>query len=125
MANTTPKRSILSSVLARAKRPLTPAEIRAEALKEIPTLGIATVYRALKLFLAEGLVPQIEIQGTAPHYEIAGQQHHHFFFCDRCQRLFNLLGCVRGLNGLAPGGFQTERHEIILYGFCADCREQT
>ena len=124
MTYATPKRLILSAVIARAKRPLTPEDIRKEARKQIPTIGIATVYRALKQFVAEGQVRQVEIQGAPPHYENAGQHHHHFFFCLQCRRMFNLLGCVHGIHRLAPAGFAVKRHEIVLYGDCADCRKR-
>jgi Fur family ferric uptake transcriptional regulator len=112
----------LANVVGNAERPLTPAEICKEARRDLPKLGIATVYRALKQFVAEGQVRLVEIPGVPPHYESATQQHHHFFFCCRCERLFNLLGCVRGVLGLTPKGFETTRHEIVLYGECADCR---
>ena len=115
-------REVLGDVIASADRPMTPREVFAVAKKTIPSLGIATVYRAIRQFVREGQVRQIEIQGAPPHYENAGKNHHHFFFCVHCGRLFDAPGCVRGLSGLAPSGFQVRRHEIVLYGDCAACR---
>ena len=114
----------LANVVGNAERPLTPAEICREARRELPKLGIATVYRALRQFVAEGQVRLVEIPGVPPHYESAARQHHHFFFCNHCRHLFNLLGCARGVLGLAPKGFAVKRHEIVLYGDCAACRER-
>jgi len=122
MPYSTRQKQVLADVLSEADRPLTPVEICAEAQKEIPHLGIATVYRALKQFVDEGQVRLVEIPGVPPHYESAARQHHHFFFCNHCQRLFDLKGCVRGVHALAPKGFAVKRHEIALYGDCADCR---
>ena len=122
MPYTTRQKQVLASVLSNAERPLTPAEICLEAQREIPKLGIATVYRALKQFVDEGQVRLVEIPGVTPHYESAARQHHLFFFCNRCQRLFILLGCVYGVHALAPRGFAVKRHEIFLYGDCVDCR---
>jgi Fur family ferric uptake transcriptional regulator len=123
MPYTTQQRIALAEVISNSDRPLTPVEICSQAQKEIPRLGIATVYRALKQFVAEGQVRAVQIPGVPPHYESAAQHHHHFFFCNHCRRLFNLLGCVRGVLGLAPAGFEIKRHEIVLYGDCADCRK--
>jgi Fur family ferric uptake transcriptional regulator len=125
MPYSTHQKHVLAEVITNSERPLTPIEIRGSAKKEIPKLGIATVYRALKQFVEEGQVRVVEIPGAAPHYESAARQHHHFFFCNRCRRIFNLIGCVRGVLGLAPAGFQVKRHEIVLYGDCADCRTRT
>jgi Fur family ferric uptake transcriptional regulator len=118
---TTQQKLALTRVLQRAERPLTPAEICRVGKKVIPTLGIATVYRTLKQLVEEGRVRLVEIPGTSPHYESTARQHHHFFFCRHCRRLYNLVGCVHGVAGLAPEGFTVEGHEIALYGRCADC----
>jgi len=118
---TTQQKLALTRLLQRAERPLTPAEICRAGKKTISTLGIATVYRALKQLVEEGRVRLVEIPGASPHYESTARQHHHFFFCQHCRRLYNLAGCVRGVDGLAPAGFAVEGHEIVLYGRCADC----
>jgi len=118
----TQQKLTLTSLITKAERPLTPAEICRAGRKEIPSLGIATVYRALKQLAEEGQVRLVEIPGVSPHYECTARQHHHFFFCQHCHSLFNLDGCLRGVSGLAPKGFSVKRHEIVLYGECADCR---
>ncbi len=122
MPYTTQQKRALTGVILHADRPLTPAEICQAGKKTIPALGIATVYRALKRLVGEGRVRLVEVPGTSPHYESTARQHHHFFFCQDCRRLYNLAGCVRGVRGLAPRGFAVAGHEIVLYGRCADCR---
>ena len=117
----TQQKRILGTVFERAGRPLTPPEICEEARKEIPALGLATVYRAIKQFLEEGQIRAVEVPGAAPHYESAARHHHHFFVCRECKRLFDLIGCVRGVRALAPKGFRVRQHEIVLYGECAAC----
>jgi Fur family ferric uptake transcriptional regulator len=120
----TQQKLTLTSVIMKAERPLTPAEICRAGKKEIPSLGIATVYRALKQLVAGGQVRLVAIPGASPHYECTARHHHHFFFCQHCHQLYNLQGCVRGVGGLAPKGFSVKRHEIVLYGECAGCRRQ-
>jgi len=122
MVYTTQQKLVLNRVIEASERPLTAYEILAEAQKELPNLGIATVYRSLRQFQADGQVRLVEIPGATPHYESAARHHHHFFLCQLCQRLFNLTGCVRGVNSLAPENFSVSRHEIVLYGECADCK---
>jgi Fur family ferric uptake transcriptional regulator len=121
MSYDTRQKRVLGGVFERASRPLTPAEILAEARKEIPALGMATVYRTIKLLVSEGQVRAVGVPGAAPHYESAARHHHHFFLCKNCNQLFNLAGCVRGVKALAPRGFLVQQHEIVLYGECAAC----
>ena len=121
MSYITRQKLVLGRVFERAKRPLTPREICEEARKQVPALGIATVYRAIREFVSEGQVRAVEIPGVAPHYEKAARHHHHFFLCRQCRRLFDLIGCLRGVKSLAPAGFCVQQHEIVLYGECAVC----
>ncbi len=121
MPYTTQQKLAMADVIMRAESPLTPAEICRAGRKAIPSLGIATVYRALKQLVGEGRVRLVEVPGTSPHYESTERRHHHFFFCARCGRLYNLPGCARGVRRLAPRGFAVEAHEIVLFGRCADC----
>ncbi len=121
MPYATQQKLIVLKVIELCDRPLTPAEICELAQKELPKLGIATVYRAIKQFAEEGSVRLVDVPGAPPHYEHASRHHHHFFLCSQCRRLFDLIGCVRGVNALAPQGFQVKRHEIVLYGDCDQC----
>ncbi|MGC1480955.1 MAG: transcriptional repressor [Chthoniobacterales bacterium] len=121
MAYATPQKQVIMRILETAGRPLTPSELCATAQRELPRLGIATVYRAIKTFVEEGSVRLVDVPGAPPHYEHASRQHHHFFLCKECKRLFDLVGCVRGVASLAPPGFRVESHEIVLFGDCPDC----
>src|SRR5690349_18211001 len=69
MSYVTRQRRVLLEVFEGAERPLTPSEICDTARKEIPSVGIATVYRAIRQFVAEGRVRVVELPGAAPHYE--------------------------------------------------------
>lgn len=117
----TRQRSVILTILQRSERPLTVREIHERSGRDGAGIGLATVYRALKFFTEQGIVATVEIPGAAPCYEPADRGHHHHFLCQRCGRVFDLQGCVHEVDGLAPGGFQIQRHDIILYGLCAIC----
>jgi Fur family ferric uptake transcriptional regulator len=121
MAYATQQKQTILEILESSERPLTPVEICETAQRELPRLGIATVYRAIKAFMEEGTVRLVDVPGAPPHYEHASRKHHHFFLCRQCKRLFDLVGCVRGVNALAPSGFEVAGHEIVLFGDCATC----
>ncbi len=102
-------------------RPVTPKELLETASISSPGLGLATVYRALKRLVDSGEVRKIEAAGLPPHYERERSEHHHFFICEGCRKMFDLDGCCGGLNELLPRGFRMNSHEVIIYGACRDC----
>lgn len=117
----TRQRDAIWNVIRESTLPLTAAAICEKASKKVAGLGIATVYRALKQFIDEGQVRYIDIVGSPPHYETSAKRHHHFFLCEQCKRVFDMMGCLRGIPNLLPDGYRMKRHEIIIYGDCPDC----
>jgi len=118
---TTRQKEAIKAVLKEQDRPLLPEEIHQFALKLVPTVGIATVYRSIKTLIEDGQVCCVEIPGQSPRYEGTEKGHHHHFHCRECQQVFDLQKCVEGLRKLVPSGFQVTDHEIILYGLCNKC----
>ena len=119
---TTRQKEAIKAVLEEQAGPLLPDDIHRLAVKAVPSLGIATVYRSLKNLQEEGQVCCVEIPGQPPRYERTDKGHHHHFHCRNCGQVFDLQKCVAGgLKGLAPAGFRVTDHEIILYGFCKSC----
>ncbi len=117
----TRQRRSITAVLAGSERPLTPAEILARARHDLPSLGIATVYRSLRDGLDDGSLRAVEVPGATTHYEVASHGHHHHFHCTGCGRVYEVHGCPGDLARLAPPGFAVDGHEITLSGRCREC----
>jgi len=84
-------------------------------------VGLATVYRALQRGVEEGTLESVEGLGGGVRYEPKDREHHHHFLCSACDRAFDLVGCVEGLEFLVPDRFQMTRHEVVLFGTCDAC----
>lgn len=121
MERKTRQRDAIWLVLERASRPLGPQEVLARARKEVPRLGIATVYRNIKALVAEARLRVVELPGVPDRYEVAGKDHHHHFHCRSCDGVFEVDTCSGDFDRVTPEGFQLERHEVMLYGLCATC----
>lgn len=96
-------------------------EILDAAAAQAPGIGMATVYRALKLLADEGLVAVVEIPGQPPRYELTGQGHHHHLYCRGCSKVFEIMQCPGDFADLCPPGFRVEGHELVLFGLCDVC----
>ncbi len=117
----TKQRAAIRQVFAEYDRPLSASEVLELAQRDVPGMGAATVYRALGSLLEEGLLATVILPGQAPRYEAAGKAHHHHFHCRVCGRVFELEGCLSGLQSLVPSGFRVEGHDIVLSGLCPGC----
>ena len=118
----TVQRKALRQVMVDAGRPLSASEILEAAGRLVRGIGIATVYRNLKTMLEEGHVAAVDLPGAPGRFEIAGKEHHHHFHCEACNQVFEVDACVKGIDGMTPPGFELDRHEVVLYGRCPDCR---
>lgn len=125
MTRTTQQREVIAMVIDEAEGPLTVPEILSRAQQTLPRLGIATVYRTLKLLTEQHQIQAVAVDGES-HYERTGQGHHHHFACGQCGRVFTLHICPVDLptGTVFAGGFEVQRHEVTLYGTCPDCRVQ-
>ncbi len=122
MERSTRQRAAMREVIRFAGRPLLAQEVLALAQDQVPALGIATVYRNLKLLVEEGELRAVLLPGENPRYELLDNSHHHHFQCNQCQRVFDVHACPGNLGRLAPTGFTVEAHDLTLYGRCKDCQ---
>ena len=122
MERKTNQRTAIREAFRRAARPLSPAEAHAAARARQKTLGLATVYRAVRTLVEEGWLVAVEVPGEPARYEVAGKPHHHHFHCRACGKVYEVEGCPGDLKRLTPRGFRLEGHEVTLLGVCAVCR---
>jgi Fur family ferric uptake transcriptional regulator len=123
MKRKTDQKAAIRDALRTAGRPLTAQEVQEAAQVDVPSLGLATVYRNLKDLVGAGELHAVELPSQPTRYEPAHLHHHHHFQCQVCQRVFDVPGCgVRFEADRLPTGFVVRRHEVTFYGECADCR---
>jgi Fur family ferric uptake transcriptional regulator len=117
----TKQRDALRDVFERAERPLSIAELLERASRQVDGLGVATVYRTVSALLDESWIEAVEIAGEAARYERTDKAHHHHFQCEKCDRVFDIAGCMDNLRKLVPPKFRIRTHDVTLYGLCASC----
>lgn len=121
----TRQREVLGRLLREAEGPLSVPELHRRALSELPHLGIATVYRTLKLLQEQHAAQAVALDGENL-YEATGRGHHHHFACQSCQKVFTLHTCPLPLPAgtVMEGGYVVQAHEVTLYGLCPACAAQ-
>ncbi|MCK4343234.1 MAG: transcriptional repressor [Phycisphaerae bacterium] len=123
MERDTSQRRAIRQVFRESDRPLSTQEVLEAAKKIKPNIGIATVYRTLKLLLGCDWLANVRLPGEPPRYEIADKPHHHHFHCIKCGRAFEVPGSDELIADIVPPGFTMESHDLVLHGRCAACRD--
>jgi Fur family ferric uptake transcriptional regulator len=121
MERDTQQRRAIRQVFVEIDRPMTPTEVLESAKRYVATMGMATVYRNLKLLTGEGWLSSVELPGEPDRYERAGKGHHHHFICTSCEQAFDVEACATDVRSMVPRGFEVTSHHMTLYGACADC----
>ncbi len=113
----------IRTVIEKAKRPLSINELHELAKKDIESIGLRTIYRAVRRFETEGEIVSVPVPGGSDRYELksVAAKHHHHFHCTACDSFFDIHGCPGGLKKLVPEGFKLEHHDLTLSGLCASC----
>ncbi|MEO0477387.1 MAG: transcriptional repressor, partial [Planctomycetota bacterium] len=86
-SRSTHQRRAIRSAIETSDRPLDANEVLEAA--GVESLGLATVYRTLKLGVEEGWLKPVDLPNSPTRYEMAGKKHHHHFECRSCHRVFD------------------------------------
>ncbi|MDJ0838146.1 MAG: transcriptional repressor [Acidobacteriota bacterium] len=121
MIRRTEQRYAIRRVLEHTVRPLTPQEVLEKAKATVPGLGIATVYRNLKVLHQDGILSTVEVPGAPARYEMANRGHRHHFQCESCNRVFDMPKSSFTPSALVPENFKVRDHQVLFYGFCPEC----
>lgn len=119
----TTQREAITEVIDDAPGPLTVSQIYERSRHATPNLGIATVYRTLKLLLDNRQVHAVVLPDGETRYEKADMEHHCHFHCRTCGEVYNLVVCPVSIpeGTTFPDGFCVDDHELTLHGTCPRC----
>lgn len=124
----TPQRRVILEIFIDANDHVTPDSLFKRVQEIDSGIGIATVYRTLKLLTASGIAREMLLDDGVTHYELQhGKKHHDHIICTECschvefvdqdiERLQTILA--------ERHKFTLTDHKMILYGICPQCQEK-
>ena len=89
------------------------------------SIGIATVYRAMKFFSDLKLVNQLDIGDGAIRYELNISEHHDHLICVSCGKIVEFTDDFIELNQIKiaeKNNFILKEHIMTIYGLCENCQ---
>ena len=115
----------LAVLRAVSGHPHVTADAVAEAVRtEIGAISLQSVYDALGVLVAEGLIRRIQPAGSPARFEDRVGDNHHHLICRICGRLVD-VDCATGtapcLTAADDMGYEIDEAEIAYWGRCPDC----
>lgn len=127
-ARVSAQRLVIARVVRGMRTAFTAEELHLAVADASPGIGLATVYRAIGAMQEAGSVVNVgERDGSALLALCVRSDHHHHLVCTRCGRVLG-VECPLGdavSNTATRDGHLVTSHEVVLYGVCAHCRNET
>ena len=102
-------------------------EIRDHLLDKGHRVGIATIYRTLKILLAAGMIRQSKLGGMTRYEAVVKEPNHLHFVCNACKRTVEfpsseIESLLRSVT--AEHGFKERYSRYVIFGLCKACQKK-
>ena len=118
---------ILKALWEESDKHLSAEEIY-DRVKQDEDIGIATVYRALKLFKSCNICKELRFNQNVSRYEIKyGTEHHDHLICVNCGKYIEVVDSeieVLQEQIAKNNDFILQSHKMELYGLCKECQQK-
>jgi Fur family ferric uptake transcriptional regulator len=115
----------LAVLRAVTGQPHITADAVAEAVRgEIGAISLQSVYDALGVLVAEGLLRRIQPAGSPARFETRVGDNHHHLICRICGRVVDVdcaVGSAPCLMASDDSGYEIDEAEVAYWGRCPDC----
>jgi Fe2+ or Zn2+ uptake regulation protein len=112
-----------------AGQPHIMADAVAEAARaEIGAISLQSVYDALGVLVAKGLIRRIQPAGSPARFEDRMGDNHHHLICRICGRVVDVdcaVGAAPCLTAADDRGYEIDEAEVAYWGRCPDCLAQS
>ena len=118
----------LAVLRAVTGHPHVTADAVAEVVRaEIGAISLQSVYDALGVLVAKGLIRRIQPSGSSARFEDRVGDNHHHLICRVCGRVVD-VDCAAGsapcLTAADDQGYEIDEAEVAYWGRCPECQAQ-
>ena len=110
----------LAVLRAVGRQPHITADRVAELVRaEIGTISHQSVYDALGVLVAGGLLRRIQPAGSSARFEDRVGDNHHHLICRACGRMIDIdcaVGSAPCLTAAEDGGYEIDEAEVVYWG---------
>jgi Fur family ferric uptake transcriptional regulator len=123
------QRDLIVEEFIRSKGHKSAEELYSSLRAEHSSIGLATVYRTLKILTLAGLAKERRFNDGFIRYELAGPErsHHDHLVCVSCGKVVEFENdAIEDLQRkvAASKGFRMLDHKLEIYGYCEACQSK-
>ncbi len=122
------QRDTILRIFLATRDHLTTQELHTLVVKQEPTIGYTTVYRALRLFTQCGLAAEVEFRdGVARFEHRLNRRNHHHMICTACGDSVEFFSPeIEDIERRIGKRFhyRTTQHSFQIYGTCETCQKK-
>ena len=122
----TPQRKLILKVFLQLEGHVAIADLHKKIRSEDPTIGIATLYRTMKLLIDARLVEMHTFNERTTYERIYQVNHHDHLICQICGKTVEFehpLIEKYQIEVCEHHGFDLKSHKMELFGFCNECQK--
>ncbi len=123
----TNQREEISNIFIRTQKHLTTEDLYNIIKKKDPNIGLATVFRTLKLMCEAGIAREVDFGDKRIRYEHKyGHEHHDHLVCTKCGKFIEVMDMeIEELqdNLCRKFNFFPIRHKMQVFGICKKCKK--
>ncbi len=120
-------RQVILNVIASSQRPLAPQEVHELAKKQLPHIGLVTVYRTIEKLEELGLIDRVHYSDQCQTVFRGTSSHQHLLICTECGQsvYFDGLEIEKEFQKTANDhGYKISGHWLQLFGLCPKCQKE-
>jgi Fur family transcriptional regulator, ferric uptake regulator len=123
----TSQRELIWGLLTHSKGHPSVEEIRDLLISKGHRIGVATIYRTLKILLAAGMIRQSKLAGMTRYEAVVNEPNHLHFICNVCNRTVEfpsprVEGLIRAVT--SEQGFTERYSRYMIFGVCKACQKK-
>ena len=123
----TSQRALIWAALLETKGHPSVEEIRDTLLEQGHRIGLATIYRTIKILLQSGFVRQSKLHGMTRYEPVINQPNHLHFICNACgttvefpsRKIENLIK-----RATQDADFEERYSRYAIFGLCKSCQRK-
>ncbi len=121
LRRTRQREAVIRAVFDPTRSHATAEEIHREATRHLKGIGIATVYRTLRLMVRMGIVSYLNTGDGKARYEPNHGLYHHHVVCIRCGLLVEIPNQPDSFLESNETGFAITGSSVCYFGYCPQC----
>lgn len=123
----TGQRLLILEILQSFSGSFSALELEKKVMKKDPSVGRATLFRALDLFLEKGILEKIHRESGDDVYIVGSSGHHHHLICRVCGLIRDIESCPFEedlISIVKKEGFSDTLHRVEIEGVCRACQKK-